>query len=376
MKFTLPSKSFYNVASGVSKVINSKNALSVLNNFHMEIADNNLTITGSDVENALIGTLPLTECEGEGNFCLDARRLVDLLKELPDQPIKFDVNDETMEVHIECDNGKFDLVATPGDQYPQYKEEEDAGEPVTFSMCAEHLLKGIDNTIFAVGDDEFHPQMMGILLDILPDSITFVATDTRKLVRYIDSNIQAGITAKRILPFKPAQIIKSVFDPADDLELTLTTKSATIKSSVYVFNCRFIKGNFPPYDRVIPQNNSYEMRIDRVRFLNAVRRVGVFVDSGFAMEKLKITNDRIYIKADDPSMQTRGVESLDCQYAGSELVIGFCATFLIETCNALSTEEIVIKLSDPSRPGVFCPSENEANTDLLMLLMPMNVSEF
>ncbi|MCC8118948.1 MAG: DNA polymerase III subunit beta [Bacteroidales bacterium] len=378
MKFHVPSKTLYSVASGVSKVINAKNALAVLNNFHLAVADDKLTITGSDVENALMGTIPLTEVEGEGSFCIDARRLVDFLKEIPDQPIEIEVNEETLEMTIQCDggNGRFEWVATPGDQYPQYKEEEDAGEPMTFNCPAEQLLKGIDNTIFAVGNDDFHPQMMGILLDIKADGITFVATDTRKLVRFINKNVAPGVEARRILPYKPAQILKGVFGRDDELEITFTAKSATIRSSVYVFNCRFIKGNFPPYDRVIPQNNPYVMRIDRLSFLNRVRRVGVFVDAGFGLEKLKITNDRIYLKADDPNMQTKGIESLACEYNGSDLVIGFSAPFLAEICNGLPTEEILVKLSDPSRPGVFCPTENEEGTDLLMLLMPMNVSEF
>ncbi len=376
MKFLVPSKTFYSVASGVSKVINAKNALAVLNNFHLSVSNNQLTLTGSDVENALMGTIPLNESEGEGDICIDARSLVDLLKTLPDQPLEMHVNEETMEVHIKCGNADFDMIASPGDQYPQFKDEEDAGEPVSFELSADKLIKGIEKTIFAVGDDDFHPQMMGILLDIKTDNITFVATDTRKLVRYIDYSVKPEMELRRILPFKPAQILKNVFDREDNLQITFTTKSANFKSSVYNFNCRFIKGNFPPYDRVIPQNNPYTMSIDRLRFLNAVRCVGVFVDAGFGLEKLKITCDRLYLKADDPNLQRRGYQSVDCEYSGPDMVIGFSSLYMAEICEVLSTENILLKLSDPSRPGVFCPTENEENTDLLMLLMPMNVSEF
>lgn len=376
MKFQVPSKTFYSLASGVSKVINAKNALTILNNFLLTIEGDTLTLTGSDVENALTGIIPITEVEGAGQFCVDARSLVDLLKEFPEQGLRFDINEDTLEIKITTDNGTFTMVGTPGDQYPEYKKEEDAGEEIGFQCPASQLINGIENTIFAVGNDDFHPQMMGILLDIKKDNITFVATDTRKLVRYINSTSAPGIEARCILPYKPASILKGIFSKEDDLQVTMNLKSATIKSPVYVFNCRFIKGNFPPYDRVIPQNNPYEMRVDRLRFLNAVKRVGVFVDAGFGLEKLKITNDQVFIKANDPNLQRSGNERLDCEYSGPDLVIGFSAPFLTEICNGLPTEEILVKLSDPSRPGVFCPTENEKDTDLLMLLMPMTVQDF
>ncbi|MCC8114908.1 MAG: DNA polymerase III subunit beta [Bacteroidales bacterium] len=376
MKFSVPSKTLYSLASGVSKVINAKNALTVLNNFRFALSGEELTITGSDIENALTARVAVAGAEGEGVFCIDARRLVDLLKELPDQPLEFDINEDTLEISISYANGHYSMVGAPGDQYPEYKKEEGEAEPVEFECDAEQILKGIDNTLFAIGTDDFHPQMMGIFLDIMPDNITFVATDTRKLVRFINRNCAPGVSMTCIMPLKPATIFKTIFSKQDKVQITITSKSATFRSEVFTFNCRFIKGRFPDYNKVIPKNNPYTLRVDRMRFLNAVRRVGVFVDPGYGMERFRITNDLVHIKSHDPSLCTMGSERLDCEYEGPELVIGFNAPFLIEICNVLPTEQIIVKLSDPSRPGVFCPTENEEGTDLLMLLMPMNVAEF
>lgn len=376
MRFNVPSKTLYSATSGVSKVINSKNALTILNNFLFSLDGTTLTITGSDVENALSANVEVTEAEGSGRVCIDARRIVDLLKEIPQQGLTINVNDDTHEVTITCSDGLYSMAGTPGEQFPEYQKEADDVEPMDFSCPAQEIIQGIDNTIFAVGTDDFHPQMMGILLDIKPDKIIFVSTDTRKLVKYQNTNSQPGIEARCILPLKPATILKNVFNRDQTLHVTLTSKSATFASESFVFNCRFIKGNFPPYDRVIPQNNNYELRVDRLRFLNAVRRVGVFVDAGYGLEKLKVTSDRLYLKANDSSMLTSGSQELDCEYTGPDIVMGFSAPFLIEICNVLSTENIVVNLSDPSRPGVFRPEENAPGTDLLMLLMPMSVTEF
>ena len=376
MKFNVSSKTLYSCVSAVSKVINAKNALAILNNFHFRLADNRLTVTGSDVENALSGIVDVSEAEGEGSFCIDARRMVDLLKELPDQGLEINIDDQTLAVEISYSNGKYSMVAIAGDQYPNYNSDDDSEESVSFACPTEQLIKGIDNTLFAVGTDDFHPQMMGILLDIKPENITFVSTDTRKLVRYTNSISAPGVTARCILPVKPATVLKTVFAKEQTVSVNMTSKSATIRSESFVFNCRFIKGNFPDYNRVIPTNNPFTLRVDRMRFLNAVRRVGVFVDPGYGMEKFQITSDQIHIKSSDPNLCTSGNEKLDCEYEGADLVIGFSAPFLIEICNVLSTPDIVVSLSDPSRPGVFRPSENDENTDLLMLLMPMNVNEF
>lgn len=375
MKFNVPSKTLYNFASAVSKVINAKNALTILNNFLFDLEGNTLTITGSDVENALTARVPVTEAEGSGKFCIDARRLVDLLKEMPDQGITFNV-DDNLSVGISYSSGNYSLMAINGDEYPDYKKEDSETSPITFTCPTEQIIKGIDNTLFAVGTDDFRPQMMGIYFDIKPDNITFVATDTRKLVKYVNSMSAPGVEASCIMPVKPATVLKTVFGKEEMLNISMTSKSATIESESFTFNCRFIKGNFPDYNRVIPQNNPYTLTVDRGRFLNAVRRVGVFVDPGFGLEKFKVTPERIILKSQDNSMCTSAREEIDCQFSGDELIIGFSAPYLIEICNTLSTSEIHVNLSDPGRPGVFRPSEDQPDSELLMLLMPMTVGEF
>lgn len=231
MRFNVPSKALYSATSGVSKVINSKNALTILNNFLFALDGNTLTITGSDVENALSASVEVTEAEGSGRVCIDARRMVDLLKEMPQQGLSIDVNESTLEVTISCADGRYSMVGTPGDQYPEYQKEADDAEPMEFTCPAQEITQGIDNTIFAVGTDDFHPQMMGILLDIKKDKIIFVATDTRKLVKYQNSNSQPGIEARCILPLKPATILKNVFNRDQDLHVTLTSKALHLQAT-------------------------------------------------------------------------------------------------------------------------------------------------
>lgn len=376
MKFVVSSKPLYAVLSGVSKVINSKNALAILNNFLFSLEGNMLTITASDTENAISGTIEVSDVEGEGSFCIDARRINDLMREISEQPVTFLVDDETYETTLTLPSGEYKMVVLPGDQFPQYQREATDEEPKTFTCTCAQLANGIEKTVFAVGTDDYHPQMMGIFLDIKPEGITFVATDTRKLVRYIDNTCAPGIEASVILPAKPAQVLRSVLTKEGECQVVMTSKSATFSFDSYTFNCRFIKGRYPDYNRVIPTNNPYQVLVDRLLLLTMVRRVGVFVDPGYGMEKFRITSDHIDIKSSDAGVQSAGNESLACDYSGPEIIIGFSAPYMIDIANVISTEKMIIRLSDPSRPGVFSPTENEENTDLLMLLMPMNVNEF
>ena len=376
MKFNVSSKTLYSYVSAVSKVINSKNALTILNNFLFELSDNTLTITASDLENTLVAHLEVMDAEGEGKFCVDARRMVDLLKEMPDQGISFDINDDNLAVEIVYPSGNYSFIAINGNEYPSNESVDESTDIIEFTCPTEQIIKGIDNTLFAVGNDDLRPQMMGILWDIKPDAITFVATDTRKLVKYRNAMSAPGVEGSCILPIKPATVIKNVFAKEDEVKVTLEPKSATFESPSYKFNCRFIKGSFPDYNRVIPVKNPYVITVARQSFLNAVRRVGVFVDQGHGLVKFKIEKDQLTMKATDNNFCTSAREVVPCDFTGTEMIIGFSAPYLIEIFNTISTTDILIKLSDPSRPGVFVPSENSENSELLMLLMPMTVSDF
>lgn len=377
MKFNVPSKTLYGYVSAVSKVINSKNALTILNNFLFELSGDQLKITASDMENTLTARVAVTDAEGEGKFCVDARRLTDLLKSMPDLGITFEIDDKNLSIEIKYPSGTYSFIGINGNEYPQPATEETAAEDKLDFVCpSEQIIKGIDNTLFAVGTDDLRPQMMGILWDITPEAITFVATDTRKLVKYRNSMSAPGVSGSCIVPLKPATVIKNVFPKESELHVVIDNKRAVIESPSFTFACQLLKGMFPDYNRVIPANNPYVLTVDRQSFLAAVRRVGVFVDPGHGLVKFKIASDKVTLKATDSNFCTQAVEEVPCDFNHNEMVIGFSAPYLMEIFNTLFTTDVVVKLSDPSRPGVFLPSENDPDTELLMLLMPMNVSDF
>ena len=238
------------------------------------------------------------------------------------------------------------------------------------------MLEGLDNTMFAVSDDEYRQIMQGVLLDVAEDGITFVATDTRKLVRYIDRRTSPGVKGSCVLPQKPATIIKNVFAKEESLNFTMNARNAVIQSERFTFQCTFLNGNYPDYNRVIPTKNSLVLTVDRLSLLNAVRRVGIFVEVDGGLEKFRITPDNILIKSNDPNLCTSAREQVPCSFTGSELTIGFSANYLMEILTTLKGSEVIVNLGDAGRPGVFRPGEEPDNTELVMLLMPMTVGDF
>ncbi len=375
MKFNVSSKALYNAASAVSKVINSKNALSILDNFLFVIEGTKLTITGSDVENALTARVELASASGDGSFCIGARRLVELLKELPDQGVEIAVNDETLEIQLSYSAGNYSFVGIPSAQYPSFEADKDS-EPISFSLATQQLIEGLDNTLFAVSDDEYRRIMQGVLLKVSEDHICMVATDTRKLVRFIDRRTAPGVSGSCVIPAKPSAILKNVFAKEETLNITMTSRSAIIESENYTFQCTFLNGNYPDFERVIPRNNTNVLTVDRVALLNAVRRVGLFVEVEGGLAKFRLAPECILIKSNDPSMCTSAREQVPCSYSGTELTIGFAATCVLEILSTLKGADVIVHLGDASRPGVFRPAQEPDNTELLMLLAPMTVSEF
>ncbi len=202
------------------------------------------------MENSLVATLDVMGAEGEGSFCLDAHRMVDLLKEMPPQEMTFEIDDNTFETMIVYPNGEFKTMAIDGNEYPSPEADDDA-DRINFTCPASVAVSGIDNTVFAVGNDELRPQMTGILWDIKPDRIIFVATDTRKLVRYSNSAVEPGAACSFILPLKPATVLRNIFGKEESIDISISKKSVTFSSATYRFDCRFIKGMFPDYNRVI-----------------------------------------------------------------------------------------------------------------------------
>ena len=213
MKFVVSSAALLSHLQAISRVINSKNTLPILDCFLLELDGNVLTITAADNETRLETKVEVNSSEGAGSLAINSKNLLDPLRELPDQPLTFDVNDETLEIYIYYHNGKYNFVGLKGDEYPRPKELKESA--IGLNIPAGTLFNGINRTVFATADDELRPVMNGIYFDITADDLTFVASDGHKLVRVIHKDVQGDGRSSFILPKKPANLLRSLLPKED-----------------------------------------------------------------------------------------------------------------------------------------------------------------
>lgn len=300
--------------------------------------------------------------------------LLEPLKELPEQPLTFDVNDANLEVFIHFQNGKYNFIGQKGDTYPQQKPlSEQAVEVV---IDAQQFLNGISRSLFATADDELRPVMNGIYFDFHTDDLTFVASDGHKLVRLRNLSVKSEERASFILPKKPATLLKNLLAKEDGVvRLQFDDNNAYVHCVNFEMVCRLIEGRYPNYNSVIPKENPFQVTIDRLSLLNALKRVSVFSNQSSSLIKLHLKDNLLTVSAQDIDFSTSAEERISCAYEGDELSIGFKATYLIDILGNLSSTDVILQLADPSRAGLIFPSENEENEDFLMLLMPMMLND-
>ena len=219
--------------------------------------------------------------------------------------------------------------------------------------------------------------MTGIFVEMAPDSTTFVATDAHKLVRYHRADVVADESTNFILPRKPITLVKNILaSKKEETDVTIQSNNVNVTftfDNFYVV-CRLVEGRYPNVDAVIPKESPCHLTVDRMTFLNVLRRVSLFASKSTYQVRLSMTDRELSISAEDIEFSNNAHEKMACEYEGDPMEIGFNAKFLIEMVSNLDTENILINLSHPSRPGVIFPineGEEESKEDILMLVMPV-----
>jgi len=373
MEFKISSAELLKGVLDVSKAIPAKTALPILENFLFVLSDDKLEVTASDGELTLRTVVKVDTCVEAGSIAAPARQLIELLKALPDQPITIKT---TSEGSFECiwSNGNSTLPYFPAADFPEIKGASE--DSLTASFPAAVLAEGLSSTFYASGDDEMRPAMNGVFFDLETDGATLVASDSHKLVCYTTKEAKAAEKCSFILHKKLASVLKSILDKSEE-EVSIAFDSSTVvfKFSETMMVCRLIVGKFPDYRRVIPQNNSNILKIDRQQFLNAVRRVAVCANKASNHIKFELKQGQVEITAQDLGFALAAYEKVNCEYNGAELSIGFKSSFLIEMLTNIECNSLVMKFADSKRAALLIPSEEEENSEKICgILMPIMVS--
>ena len=375
MRFTVSSSALSSKLNMLAKVIGSKNSLPILDCFLFQVANGEMSITASDSDNVIKSTLALTDHDGEGEFCVPNRVILDALKELPEQPLHFDVDaaGEAIAIKIVYQNGLYNFTGQSAEEYPRTQSMTDAC--TTVSLPTEMLINNISRSLFATANDELRPVMNGIYFDLTADALAIVASDGHKLVRSKNFTIKSESPSAFNLPKKPASLLKNILSKdGDDAIIKFDDRSAEIQFTDGVMRCRLIDGRYPNYNSVIP-NNPNEVTVDRRGLQSALRRVLPFASESSQLIRFHIESGRFEVSSEDLDFSTSAKEQLSCEYNGSPISIGFKGSSLMEILGNITSDNIIIQLADPSRAGIIVPAEQPENEDILMLIMPMLLND-
>ncbi len=373
MKFIVSSKALLNELNKINGVITTNPVVPILENFLFEIEAGKLTVTASDLQTSIITELHV-EAKEDGSIAVPSKILLDTLRELPEQPVTFSIDQEHYSIELSSDNGRYKLAGENATDFPKIPE---VTEGFSLDISSSVLASAISNTIFATSNDELRLAMTGVFLQLSETHTNFVATDGHRLVRYRRVDIAADGDHEIIIPRKALNLLKASL-PSENTNVTVEFNNA---NAFFHFEnlrmiCRLIDEKYPDYENVIPLNNDNHMTINRLEFLSSLKRIANYANKSTNQVRLKITGSELQISAEDLDFSNEANERLSCIHDGEDLEIGFNAKLLIEMLHNMESEDVVLQLSEPNRAGLIVPKEKNENEDVLMLVMPVMLSNY
>ena len=373
MKFIVSSAALLKELNNINGVITTNPVVPILENFLFEIEDSNLTITASDLQTSMVTALEV-EAKENGSIAVPAKILLDTLKNLPEQPVTFSIDEESYAIEISSDNGRYKLAGENSTDFPKIPEVTDG---ISVDISTDALSSAITNSIFATSNDELRPAMTGVFIKLSSTNTTFVATDGHRLIRYRRVDVASDEDHDIIIPRKALNLLNSTF-PAENTNVVIEFNKA---NAFFHFNnikmiCRLIDERFPDYENVIPAENDNHMSINRLEILNSLKRISIYANRTTNQVRLKITGSELQISAEDLDFSNEANERLSCEHDGEDIEIGFNAKFMMEMLNNLDSKDITLQLSEPNRAGLIVPKEKNDNEDILMLVMPVMLSNY
>lgn len=370
MKFNVSSSDLNRGLSAVIGAVPSKATLPILETILFESEEGRLKLTATDLEISIIEYID-TEIEEEGAVAIPAKRLLDTLRQLPDIPVFFEV-DEAHNITFKTDKGTYKLVGEEADEFPEVP---DMQKGVTLTTETKLVRDAIGKTMFAVSTDDLRPAMMGVFFDITAQESKFVATDGHRLVKFVNEHLTSEKPLSFIVPEKALSLVSKALGDKN-CDLTVSDDHAQFKSGSTIIITRLINEQYPNYESVIPRDNDKQLIIDKNQMLATVRRVSVFSSSTTRQIRLQMSPDKLTIRAEDLDLSSEAKETISCDYASDDMEIGFNAKYLADVLNNVDGEEARFEFSTPNRAGIVKPAKDEDGQKMLMLVMPVMLNSY
>lgn len=368
MKFTITREKLHEGLAAVAASVPTKTTLPVLANILVEATSDGIRLSGTDLDTA-VSTMVPAEVDVEGSVTLPARKLVEIVRELPSAAIRVTGTGE-QRVQIECGRSKFKLLGIPKEEFPNFP-------PVDFSetwtATSSDLQKLINHVSFAASTEESRPILNGVLWQLEGDEMRMVATNGHRLAKMEVSVSGGGASAEFIVPPKALDQVRRLFGPSDEIEIAKSDNHLGFRSgSTYVFT-RLIEGPYPNYEQVIPHDNDRACTVEKDALSAALRRVGVVASDQTHRVRLQFSGSgTLQFSVNTPDLG-EAQDEISVTYDGDPLEIGFNATYLLEILKYMPTDEVRMTFKAPERAATVEPVGWDDPATYLCLVMPLRL---
>ena len=368
MEFKINSKVLEKLLAKIIPAVPTRTPMPILENFLFEIKDGSLAVSATDLEIALRSSLNVA-AEKNIKMVIPARLLYEIIRSLDDALVNFSI-DEKGKIKINTDKGVYSLSYSPSEDFPEIPSVSKEKELI---INGSDLKKALDQTAFAMSKEDMRPAMTGTLLEFAKEGLRFVSTDGHRLVKFINKSFTSDTQEQYIIPERAISVlIKSIGDQDIKIYLSKTYISFIINDLEFI--SRLIGEKYPAYSSVIPLENENLLTVNRTELLSAIKRMMLFSTSNSKQVKFSISENSLEVSAEDIDHGSDAKESIQCEYKGEPMDIGFNTTYVNDILSHLNGELVTFKLHSPTKAGIIEPVKNEENEDIMMLLMTVLIN--
>ncbi|HDQ15395.1 MAG TPA: DNA polymerase III subunit beta [Sediminispirochaeta sp.] len=366
MKFTCEKNTIQKEIAVSQEIISTRNALSILSNVLLVAEDGRLTIKATDLKVGFETQIPADIAE-EGSTTVFCDKFLGILRALPEGDVEFEQRNNRLEIRPLFKKIDFQLKSIAGDKFPELQE---ISDDRFFEIPQRDLIDMISQTIFAVSDDETRYYMNGVYLENLDGSLSMVATDGRRL-SLIQEDFEIPIPEfdPIIVPPKVLQLLRKLSSGEGNLRMAVGEKNIFLHFDKHKITSSLIEGQFPNYKRVIPEQQQYDITVDRLLFEEAIKRVSLLVEQKSRRIYLNVSANTITLTSEESEIGV-AKEELECNYDGPEMTIALNYLYLTDPLKVIQEEQIMLRFTEPNKAITLL---TKPEREFFHIIMPMQL---
>ena len=367
MIITFSTENILESLRNVCNVAENKQNMPILANVYLKVSAGSIFLSATDLE-VEVCSEDTFEGTGEIETTMNARKLYDMVKSLEGKD-ELSFNFEDNKTTISSGKSKFVLTAMDASEFPHMGKSEET-DPLKIN--ADKLLSLFNQTAFSMATQDARHYLNGLYLKKEGDSLTAVATDGHRLAISETKGLDKTGDFTAIIPRKCILELKRILAGDKDnkqnlVELSTTNKQISFKTGRFLVTSRLIEGNYPEYQKVVPDNLPNLLTIEKAALKHSLQQMAILSNEQYRGVKLALKNNELKLAADQS--QDQAEDYVSCDYSGDELVVGFNVSYLLEAIDAMDEDKILMKLNN-SETG--CLLTGETNTPQY-IIMPMRV---